>query len=377
MKRDYYEILGLTHKATDLDIKSAYRKLALEYHPDRNPEKEAEERFKEASEAYEVLSDPERRALYDTYGHSGLESHGFHGFTDVGDIFSHFSDIFEEFFGRGGFPAGRGSRTAHGRDLRYDLQVSFMEAYGGGEKSIQIHRQEPCHSCGGQGYPKGSEPVVCQYCGGSGQLYHSQGFFTISSACQACRGQGHLVKEHCPECRGHGVVEKPKKLSIKIPPGVDNGTQMCLRGEGEGGRRGGRPGDLYVVLHVTEHALFKRHGDDLFMEKHLTMLEAALGEEVEVETPEEKAKLRIPKGSQTGDLLKLKGKGMPHLREKKHGDLLVQLFVETPKNLSERQEELLRTLFEDSQKKTAKPALESSFTKSDKHSKKNKRKSWF
>ena len=370
MKRDYYEILGVQRESSLTEIKTAYRKKALEYHPDRNPSHEAEERFKEASEAYEVLSDQQKRGLYDQFGHAGLESRGFHGFDDVGDIFSHFSDVFEGFFGGGARSRGR-SGPAMGRDLRYDLEIGFQEAFQGVEKKIQIERQETCARCEGQGYPKGQEPIPCRQCGGKGQMFHSQGFFTISTACNACQGQGRVVKEHCPECRGRGTMATEKKLTVKVPPGVDTGTQLCLRGEGEPGQRGGPSGDLYVVLHVDEDERFQRHGADLHLERKLGMAAAALGQEIEVPSPEGMEKLRIPAGAQTGDILKLSGKGMPGLRDRHRGDLQVHLFVETPKKLTPKQAELLKAFMEEGGEKTA----ESSFTKAPKKSKKSKR--WF
>ena len=369
MKRDYYTILGIQRQASDVEIKSAYRKKALEYHPDRNPSHEAEERFKEASEAYEVLSDSDKRSLYDQFGHAGLDRQGFHGFSDVGDIFSHFSDIFEDVFGFGGGRARGRSAPAQGRDLRYDLEVSFDEAFHGAEKKIEIERHEACESCDGQGYPKGQEPMLCRHCGGKGQLYHSQGFFTISTPCAACQGQGRVVREHCPACRGRGTVAQVKKLSVKIPPGVDSGVQLCLRHEGEGGQRGGPPGDLYVVLHVQPDLRFERDGAELHLEYKISMVAAALGAEVEVPVPEGSEKLHIPPGAQSGDILQVSGKGMPQLRHKGRGDLHVHLFVETPKKLSARQEELLRAFAAESETK------EENFAKSPKKSKKTKR--WF
>jgi molecular chaperone DnaJ len=377
VKQDYYDTLQIHRNATQAEIKAAYRKMALQYHPDRNPNHDAEERFKEASEAYEVLSDPQRRSFYDQFGHAGLERQGFHGFEDVGDIFSHFSDIFDDFFGMGSRTQGRRSSSRHGHDLRYDLPITFMESYRGCEKAIELNRSETCDSCGGQGYPKGHEPIVCSYCGGKGQLLHSQGFFTISTSCGACHGHGKVVKEHCPQCHGRGVSSKLKKLSVKIPAGVDNGTQLCLRGEGEAGHGGGERGDLYVVLEVEEHHLFKRHGDDLLLEKKISMVEGALGEEILVDTPEGKEKLRVPRGAQTGHVLKLKGKGMPHLRGKNYGDLLVQLFVETPQDLSPEQEKLLRAFTERGKKAADPHPSESSFTKKPKASKKSKKSRWF
>jgi molecular chaperone DnaJ len=371
VKRDYYEILGLTTSATFTEVKSAYRKLALQFHPDRNPDHKAEEKFKEASEAYEVLSDPDKKMLYDQYGHAGLQGQGFHGFSDVGDIFSHFSDVFEDFFGFKTGSSGRG-RT-RGRDLRYDISVSFMESFTGTEKTIEFQRDETCSSCDGKGFPKGVEPMVCRHCGGRGQLFHSQGFFTISSTCNACRGQGKVVEEHCSDCRGKGVIAKKKKLSIKVPPGVDHGTQLFLREEGEPGGGGGERGDLYVVVHVEKHPTFHREENDIWIEQKINMVSAALGDEFEIETPGGKETIQVSKGTQSGEQVKLRGKGMPALRGHSRGDFIVRLFVETPRSLTSRQKELLEE-FRRTQGPT--PKTQSSFTKKDKKSKRGK-KGWF
>ena len=375
MKRCYYEILEIERQASDGEVKTAYRRKALEFHPDRNPSHEAEDRFKEASEAYEVLSDPQKRSLYDRFGHDGLQRQGFHGFDDVGDVFSHFSDVFEDVFGfqRGG---SRRKGPQKGRDLSYDMTLEFSEAFTGIERKIEVPRQEECELCEGQGYPKGQEPMVCRHCGGKGELYQSRGFFTISTACSACQGHGKVVKEHCKNCHGQGSVSKTKSLNVKVPAGVDNGNQLCLRNEGEAGKRGGGRGDLYVVLHVHEDQRFQRRGADLHHEHKISMIAAALGEEMQVPSPEGEEKLRIPPGAQTGDILKLSGKGMPSLRDKRRGDLHVHLFVETPKDLSPEQEELLKAF-----RKTlggpeqAGGGTESSFTKSRKKSKKSR--AWF
>ncbi len=371
MKRCYYETLGVSRQATEAEIKGAYRKMALQFHPDRNAHDEAEEKFKEASEAYEVLSDAQKRVIYDQFGHAGLEGRGFHPFTDVGDIFSHFSDIFEDFFGFGSTrSASRASQR--GRDLRYDLGLSFEESYRGCEKKIEIQKQVSCEACGGLGYPKGHEPVTCRDCGGRGQLLHSQGFFTISTACSACAGQGKVVREHCKLCRGQGVTSKSKKINVKIPAGVDTGMQLCVRGEGEEGR-GGSSGDLYVVMEVEPHPRLHRQGVDLILEKPISIVQAALGEDIQIEGPDGPERIAVPPGSQTGDILRLNHKGMPHVREKKNGDLLVHLFVETPKGLSERQKELLRAF--ERELEPGKKEPESSFTKAKKDSKKKPK--WF
>jgi molecular chaperone DnaJ len=377
VKRSYYDILEVDSRATVDEIKAAYRKMALKFHPDRNPELDAEERFKEASEAYEVLSDAEKRATYDRYGHAGLDLQGMHhGFNDVGDIFSHFSDIFEDFFGFGS--AGRGSKArSQGRDLRHDMEVSFMEAYQGVEKEIEVQRHEVCASCRGRGFPKEVEPISCRYCGGTGQLYHNQGFFTISSACTACGGQGKVVESHCEACGGKGLVPRAKKLKVRVPAGVDNGMQLCLRGEGGAGRDGMDRGDLYVVLHVAEHSLFHRDGTDLHLEQPVSMVTAALGGEIQIETPEGAKNFKVPEGAQTGDILRVQKAGMPDLHGKTRGDLLVRLFVETPRQLTKHQKELLKSLGADLSSESNRKKSKSSFTKDTKRSKKTRSSSWF
>lgn len=379
MKTDYYEILEISRTASDAEIKSAYRKMALKYHPDRNPSLEAEEMFKAASEAYEVLCDPQKRSIYDQFGRAGLDGQGFHhGFSDVGDIFSHFSDVFEDFFGfSGGRSRGGGRvRPRRGDDLQYSLELSFSEAFHGCEKKIEVQKHQGCETCEGRGYPKGVEPVACGSCGGTGQLYHSQGFFTISAACSACRGQGRVVKEHCEDCRGAGAVLKNKKIAVKFPAGIDNGMQLCLRGEGEAGSHGGPGGDLYVVVKVEEHEQLKREGHDLRLKRKVSMVQAALGAKLEVEGPDAAQVVEIPAGSQTGTVFRLKGKGMPHLKSHHRGDLLVELFVETPVSLTEQQKKILRE-FEGDRADDSGTADGSSFTKSPKNPKKPKPKSWF
>ncbi len=342
-KRDYYEVLGVPRDATEEQIKKAYRKLALQYHPDRNPgDKEAEERFKEASEAYEVLRDPEKRGLYDRFGHEGLRSSGFQGFTSFDEIFSSFSSIFEDFFDFG--PRRRRSRTGaqRGADLRYDLNITFLEAAKGGTKEFSIEKEEPCDDCGGLGYPSDAPPQQCSQCRGSGQVRHSQGFFTIATTCSRCGGSGMVFTEVCRTCKGRARVYKRKTLSIKIPPGVDTGSRLRLVGEGEAGIRGGPPGDLYVVLHVQPHEFFERDGDDLICKVPISFCQAALGAEIQVPTLDGTEKLKIPRGTQTGEVFKLKGFGVPDFRTGRKGNLLVQVIVRTPTKLTKEQEALLR-----------------------------------
>jgi molecular chaperone DnaJ len=343
VKRDYYEVLDVPRDATEEQIKKAYRKLALQYHPDRNPgDKEAEEQFKEASEAYEVLRDPEKRGLYDRFGHEGLRSTGFQGFTSFDEIFSSFSSIFEDFFDFG--PRRRRSRTTarRGADLRYDLAITFMEAAKGKTKEFNVEKEEPCETCKGLGYPVGSPPQKCSGCGGAGQVRHSQGFFTIATTCNRCEGRGVVFQEVCKDCKGRGRVYKRKTLSLKIPPGVDTGSQLRLVGEGEPGTRGGPPGDLYVVLHVDAHEYFERDGEDLLCRMPISFTQAALGAEIQVPTLDGTERLRIPKGTQTGEVFRLRGLGMPDPRTGRKGNLVVQTIVSTPTNLTGEQEELLR-----------------------------------
>lgn len=347
IKRDYYEVLEVARNASDDEIKKAYRKLALQYHPDRNPgNAEAEELFKEASEAYDVLRDPEKRGLYDRYGHDGLRNTGFQGFTNFDEIFSSFSSIFEDFFDFG--PRTRRRRTGpmRGDDLRYDLRIDFMVAAKGETKKIEIEKEESCETCGGMGYPEGSPPTACDACGGAGQVRRTQGFFSIATTCSHCRGSGVVYTEICKECRGSARILKSKPLSLKIPPGVDHGSQLRLVGEGGPGRNGGPPGDLYVVLHVEPHEFFERDGDRLLCQIPISFPQAALGAEIEIPTLDGTETLKIPRGTQTGDVLRMRGQGMPNVRSGRKGDLQVQVFVRTPTKLSERQEELLKELGE-------------------------------
>lgn len=344
-KRDYYEVLGVARNASDEEIKKAYRKLALQYHPDRNPgNAEAEESFKESSEAYEVLRDPEKRGLYDRFGHDGLRNTGFQGFTNFDEIFSSFSSIFEDFFDMG--PRTRRRRTGpmRGDDLRYDLQIEFMDAAKGGTKKVEIEKEEPCEECDGRGYPEDSPPTACDACGGAGQVRRTQGFFSVATTCSHCRGRGVVYSKVCTGCRGSARILKKKPLSLKIPPGVDHGSQLRLVGEGGPGLNGGPPGDLYVVLHVEPHEFFERDGDRLLCQVPISFPQAALGAEIEIPTLDGPEVLKIPRGTQTGDVLRMRGQGMPNVRSGRKGDLQVHVFVKTPTNLDERQEELLKEL---------------------------------
>jgi molecular chaperone DnaJ len=350
-KRDYYEVLGVSRKADEEEIKKAYRKMALKYHPDRNQgDKEAEERFKEAAEAYEVLHDAQKRDLYDRFGHEGLKNTGFSGFGGFEDIFSSFGDIFEDFFGFGRRGRGSSSRAREGADLRYDLSISFMEAAKGKEMELKIPRMETCSECQGNGVAPGTRPETCPTCGGRGQVVQSQGFFRISTPCPRCHGQGQIITHPCPNCQGQGRIEETKTLNIKIPAGISNGSRLRFRGQGEGGLYGGGSGDLYVVVYVEEDEFFHREGDDVVCAIPISMVQAALGAEIEVPTLNEPKKLTIPKGTQNSQVLRLRGEGFPHLRGSGKGDQLIQVTVKIPTHLNKKQEELLRE-FEELEKK--------------------------
>lgn len=340
-KRDYYEVLGLAKGAGDSEIKGAYRKAALKYHPDRNPgDKEAEDRFKEASEAYEVLSDAQKRATYDRFGHQGLHGQGFSGFQDVGDIFSSFGSIFEEFFGFSGGQGGGRGRTRRGADLRYDLSIAFEEAVFGVDRDIEFDRAALCQPCNGQGAPAGGKSR-CQTCGGVGQVRRSQGFFSIQTTCPSCRGAGEQITKPCPSCQGKGSVMERKKISVKIPPGVDTGLRLRVTGEGEGGAPGSTPGDLYVVVHVKENKEFEREGDDLMTVRSVGIAQAALGSKLKVKTLDGEHPLEIPAGTQHGQKITLPGLGVPHLKGVGRGDLHVIVDVVVPRKLNREQRELL------------------------------------
>jgi molecular chaperone DnaJ len=353
-KRDYYEVLGVKRDADEKAIKKAYRRLALQYHPDRNPgSKEAEEKFKEISEAYEVLADAEKRRIYDQYGHEGLGRAGFQGFEGVGvdDILSHFSSIFEDFFGFGGDLFGEGRRRgrrrgARGSDLRYDLTLRFEEAVFGAHKEIPVHHLATCERCGGSGAEPGSGPVTCTTCRGRGQVVHGQGGFILSTTCPRCHGTGQVIRDACRDCRGSGRVEKVDKVTVKIPPGVEGGMRLRVAGKGEAGDRGGPPGDLYVFLHVEPHDLFRREGDDIFCELPISFVQAALGATIEVPTLDGPQEIEIPRGSQPGDFVRIPGKGVPRLNGYGRGDQIVRFKVLIPTSLTPEQEQLLREFAE-------------------------------
>ena len=351
-EKDYYKILGVSKDATEDQIKKGYRKIAMQYHPDRNPgNKEAEEKFKVASEAYEVLRDPQKKEIYDHYGIEGLKGTGFTGFRGFEDIFSTFGDIFEDFFGFG--PTGKRRTRAHpGADLRYDLKISFYDAAFGKETEIEIPRNVACEVCNGSGAKPGTYPTHCPNCKGTGQVTRSQGFFTISTTCGQCRGEGNIIPHPCKECRGHGKVRKIRKIQIKLPPGVDTGSKLRIRGEGEEGEKGGPPGDLFVFVYVEPHDFFSREGDDIICQIPISFPQAVLGTEIEVPTLNGKKNLTIPKGTESGEVLRMKGEGFTKMRGSGRGDQLVQIIVKTPRNLTKRQEEILREFEELSEKKT-------------------------
>jgi molecular chaperone DnaJ len=340
--KDYYQVLGISRDATEEEIKKSYRGLAMQYHPDRNPgDKEAEEKFKIASEAYEVLRDPQKRELYDRFGKEGLKGTGFTGFRGYEEIFSTFGDIFEGFFGFGPSHKQR-TRARQGVDLRYELNISYYDAAFGKEAEIEIPKSVLCGICNGMGAKPGTLWTNCPGCGGTGQVTHSRGYLSISTTCGQCRGEGTIIPHPCKQCRGLGRVGKSKKVKLKIPPGVDSGSTLKIRGEGDEGEMGGPPGDLYVVLSVEPHDFFSRDGDDLVCQIPISFTQAALGAEIDVPTLNGKRNLTIPKGTDSGDIFKIKEEGFPKMRGHGRGDLLIQVVVKTPKNLTRRQEELLR-----------------------------------
>lgn len=346
-QRDFYEVLGVSRSASEDEIKRAYRKLALQFHPDRNPDdKAAEEKFKEAAEAYDVLRDEEKRARYDRFGHAGVgNGNGYgQGFSSTEDIFAHFSDIFGDLFGFAGAAGGRsrGPRAQAGSDLRYNLNISFRQAAKGDEVTLRLPRRVPCSECEGSGAAPGTKPETCRHCNGAGQIRQTQGFFQIAMPCPVCRGEGQVIATPCPKCKGSGEQQEIKELQVRIPAGVDSGNRLRLRGEGEPGVHGGPPGDLYVVITVEEDKVFRRQGQDLIIKHEISFVQAALGDRVEVPSLDEPMTLEIPAGTQSGEVFRLVDKGLPYLGHGHMGDLLVEIKVVTPTSLTKKQEELLR-----------------------------------
>ncbi len=345
-KRDYYEVLGVDRSSGPDDIKKAYRQLALKYHPDRNKgDKDAEEKFKEAAEAYEILKDPEKREFYNRFGHAGLQQRGFEGFASFQDIFDSFGDIFSEVFGFGGGGQGR-SRIRRGADLRYDLTIDFMDAAFGKEKEIELSRHDICEECAGRGTKGGAPPDVCPTCRGRGQVTRSQGFFSIATTCPTCQGSGRVITDPCKKCRGVGRVLRTKNLSVKIPGGVETGSVLRLNGEGEQGDPGAPPGDLYIHIQVRPHEIFHREGDDVIIGVPITYTKAVLGGQIEIQTLEGPDVLNVPAGTQSGQEFRLSGKGVPRLRGRGKGELIVVVYIRTPTKVAKDEEELLRRLAE-------------------------------
>ena len=342
-KRDYYDILGVSKSASKDEIKKAYRKQALKYHPDKNKgDKTAEEKFKESSEAYHVLSDEKRKTNYDQFGHAAFDSGGGQGFGNF-DFSSSFSDIFEDFFGDDIMGGGRSARRSsfRGNDLRYDLSINLEDAYKGIEKNIKYTTYKKCNDCSGSGAAKGSKPISCNYCSGKGKVRTSQGFFTIQQTCPQCSGYGETIGKPCESCSGNGKIQESENLTVKIPKGVDDGTRIRLTGKGEAGSKGGSTGDLYLFVTINNHSIFKRSEENLFFDLPITFSDAALGTTVEVPSIDGgRSKIKIPPGAQNGKQFRLKGKGMPILRRSIFGDLYIRVITEVPVSLTKRQKEL-------------------------------------
>ena len=351
-QRDYYEILGVAKDADQDTIKKAYRKLAMQFHPDRNPgDKAAEDKFKEAAAAYEVLSDAQKRAAYDRYGHQAFQGGGGAGFQNMDDIFSSFGDIFSEFFGAGGMGGMGGQRQSRtgprrGSDLRYICEIDLEDVLKGLEKDIEFDTEQNCDVCNGTGAEKGTTPETCATCKGSGQVIARQGFFTMATTCPTCHGEGRIIKNKCKSCKGQGRKTAHRKIRVNIPAGVDNGTRLRVSGEGEGGYRGGGEGDLYVEIRVREHDIFEREGENLYAKIQISYLQALLGAEVDVPVLDGKSKLQIPSCTQPDQIISLKGQGLPSLRGGRRGDIQFEILVEFPAKLKEEEHQLLAQIAE-------------------------------
>lgn len=367
-KQDYYELLGVSRTASPAEIKGAYRKKAFEYHPDRNQgDPKAAERFKLVSEAYEVLSDDRKRSIYDQFGHAGLQGDGFgHHFHSAEDIFSAFGDIFEDFFGFSSRGPRSRTRARPGRDLETEITIDFLESCFGVQKEVRVSRQAKCVLCEGSGAKPGTAPQTCDTCQGHGQVRMTQGFFSISTTCPHCGGKGQTIRHKCPDCQGRGVTDQIKKLIVKVPPGVSDGTRLLMHGEGEAGLYGGPPGDLYVHIHVREHEEFKRQDDHIISKLSLNFVELSLGVECDVNTIEGPQRIKIPAGTQSGDVIRLKSKGVANVRTGRRGDHLIHIHAETPRRLTDRQRQLLEEL-----------SREFASTSQRKSEKKTKRKKFF
>jgi molecular chaperone DnaJ len=358
-KRDYYEVLSVSRTASDSEMKTSYRKLAMQWHPDKNPgNADCEAKFKEINEAYDCLKDPQKRAAYDRYGHAAFENGnagGQGGFGGMGgDFTSAFSDIFDDLFGgMGGRRGARAGGRERGADLRYNLEISLEEAFNGKTAKIELPTNVACETCSGTGAKAGTQPVQCKTCSGTGRIRHAQGFFTLERTCASCQGRGSVIADPCKSCHGAGRIVKERTLEVAIPPGVEDGTRIRLGGEGEAGMRGGGNGDLYIFLSVTQHQIFQREGADLYCRVPVSMVTATLGGEFDVPTVDGgRSKVKVPEGTQTGKRFRLSGKGMPVLRSRERGDMYVQVAVETPQKLTKRQKELLKEFEKDSSKDT-------------------------
>jgi molecular chaperone DnaJ len=352
-KRDYYEILGVQRTASDAEMKASYRKLAMKWHPDRNPgDKDCESHFKEINEAYDVLKDEQKRAAYDRFGHAAFEQGGPGGQHGFGaDFASTFSDIFEDLFSGG--RRGRGGGRERGADLRYNMEITLEEAYAGKNAQVRIPTSVTCEACSGSGAKAGSKPKTCATCGGAGKVRHTQGFFTLERTCVACQGRGQVIDNPCPNCSGSGRVTRERTLSVNVPAGVEDGTRIRLAGEGEAGVRGGGQGDLYIFLSLSPHPFFQRDGADLHCRVPISMVTGALGGGFDVPTIDGgKTRVKVPEGTQSGRRFRLSGKGMPVLRARETGDMYVQVLVETPQKLTKRQKELLQEFDQQSSSET-------------------------